>query len=133
MITVKVKNGFPHIGDRLCSYETAKIRSMIQEFAEVNSEFILPIKYSFVVTELNGFAKIIKTKSKLKKESISDLKSKLKKLQDFKDYVHKRLDEAGVEKEPNGEHSKHGCRIGDRLDIVLSGNFSPPLSPSNNS
>lgn len=40
-------------------------------------------------------------------------------LQDFKDYVHKRLDDAGVEKYPNGEHSKHGCRIGDRLDIVL--------------
>lgn len=43
----------------------------------------------------------------------------IEKLQAFKDYVHKRLDDAGVEKEPDGEHSKHGCRIGDRLDIVL--------------
>jgi hypothetical protein len=42
------------------------------------------------------------------------------KLQAFKDYVHKRLDDAGIEKEPKGEHSEHGCRIGDRLDIVLS-------------
>lgn len=42
------------------------------------------------------------------------------KLQDFKDYVHKRLDDAGIEKEPKGEHSQHGCRIGDRLDIVLN-------------
>lgn len=41
------------------------------------------------------------------------------KLQAFKDYVHKRLDDARIEKEPNGEHSKHGCRIGDRLDIAL--------------
>ena len=43
----------------------------------------------------------------------------IEKLSAFKSYVHNRLDEAGVEKEPNGEHSKHGCRIGDRLDIVL--------------
>lgn len=42
------------------------------------------------------------------------------KLQAFKDYVHKRLDEAGIPKEPNGEHSKAGCRVGDRLDIVLA-------------
>jgi len=38
----------------------------------------------------------------------------------FKEYVHKRLDDAGIEKNPDGEHSKHGCRIGDRLDIVLT-------------
>lgn len=44
----------------------------------------------------------------------------IKSLQAFKDYVHKRLDEAGIEKNPNGEHSKKGCRVGDRLDIVLS-------------
>lgn len=44
------------------------------------------------------------------------------KLQAFKDYVHKRLDDAGIEKEPNGEHSKHGCRIGDRLDLVFREN-----------
>lgn len=37
----------------------------------------------------------------------------------FKDYVHSRLDDAGVEENPSGEHSKKGCRIGDRLDIVL--------------
>lgn len=46
------------------------------------------------------------------------------KLQAFKDYVHKRLDEAGVEKEPGGVHSKAGCRIGDRLDIVLQSNMN---------
>ena len=46
----------------------------------------------------------------------------IEKLQAFKDYVHKRLDDAGIEKEPNGEHSEHGCRIGDRLDIVLKQN-----------
>lgn len=40
-------------------------------------------------------------------------------LKAFKAYVHKRLDDAGIEKNPDGEHSKYGCRIGDRLDIVL--------------
>lgn len=51
---------------------------------------------------------------------IGELKEKVEKLQAFKDYVHQRLDDAGVEKEPNGEHSEHGCRIGDRLDLVLN-------------
>jgi hypothetical protein len=60
MIKVEVKNGLPYIEGRLCSYETNKIRSKIQEFAEVNKEFALPNKYTFVVTEVNGFAKIIK-------------------------------------------------------------------------
>lgn len=51
------------------------------------------------------------------------MENKAEKLQAFKDYVHKRLDEAGIEKEPDGEHSKAGCRIGDRLDIVLSDDY----------
>lgn len=59
-IKVIVKDGLPHIDGRLCSYETKKIRSKIQEFAEVNNEFILPKKYTYVITELNGFAKIVK-------------------------------------------------------------------------
>lgn len=41
-------------------------------------------------------------------------------LQRFKDYVHKRLDDAGIPTHPEGEHSKHGCRIGDRMDIALN-------------
>lgn len=40
-------------------------------------------------------------------------------LQRFKDYVHGRLDAAGVPTHPNGPHSAEGCRIGDRLDIAL--------------
>lgn len=46
--------------------------------------------------------------------------AKAKALQDFKDYVHKRLDDAGIEKDPESEHKAAGCRIGGRLDIVLS-------------
>lgn len=55
--------------------------------------------------------------------TIKLLQEKVKKLQAFKDYVHQRLDEAGIEKEPNGEHSKSGCRIGDRLDLVLNDDY----------
>lgn len=38
----------------------------------------------------------------------------------FKSYVHRHLDEAGVPTHPNGPHSKEGCRIGDRLDILIA-------------
>lgn len=38
-----------------------------------------------------------------------------------KDFVHHRLDQAGIDPNPNGPHSKEGCRIGDRLDIALAG------------
>lgn len=41
-------------------------------------------------------------------------------LQAFKDYVHRRLDEAGIPTHPDGPHSRSGCRIGDRLDLVLT-------------
>ena len=47
-------------------------------------------------------------------------KAKAERLKDFKDFVHGRLDEAGIPTHPDGEHSKAGCRIGDRLDIALS-------------
>lgn len=41
-------------------------------------------------------------------------------LERFKAYVHQRLDEAGIPTHPDGEHSKAGCRIGDRLDLALA-------------
>ena len=43
----------------------------------------------------------------------------LGKLQAFKDYVHKRLDDAGVPIDPDSPHKAAGCRIGGRLDFVL--------------
>lgn len=49
------------------------------------------------------------------------LEAEVTALQAFKDYVHERLDQAGIPTHPDGEHSKAGCRIGDRLDIALSG------------
>ncbi len=49
-------------------------------------------------------------------------------LQAFKDYVHKRLDDAGIAKDPESPHKKAGCRIGGRLDIVLK-QFEQPVEP----
>lgn len=47
------------------------------------------------------------------------------KLRDFKAYVHERLDRAGVPKDPPGEHSDAGCRVGQRLDLVLGDVTAP--------
>lgn len=37
----------------------------------------------------------------------------------FKAYVHQRLDQGGIPTHPEGEHSAAGCRVGDRLDILV--------------
>jgi hypothetical protein len=42
------------------------------------------------------------------------------KLQRFKDYVHARLDAAGVTVDPESTHKAEGCRIGGRLDEVFA-------------
>lgn len=51
---------------------------------------------------------------------ITALEAEKAALQAFKDYVHQRLDEAGIPTHPDGEHSKAGCRVGDRLDLALA-------------
>lgn len=51
---------------------------------------------------------------------LSEAQAAREALQAFKEYVHKRLDDAGIPTHPNGEHSAAGCRIGDRLDIVFA-------------
>jgi hypothetical protein len=60
MILVEVRNGSPFIDGKRCSFGTKKIRKIILSFSEVNSTFTLPKKYTYVVTEINQFAKIIK-------------------------------------------------------------------------
>ena len=47
------------------------------------------------------------------------------KLLAFKAFVHDRLTAAGVPTHPDGPHSRQGCRIGDRLDLVLGAD--PPV------
>lgn len=53
---------------------------------------------------------------------LSEANKEVQKLQAFKNYVHKRLDDAGIEKDPESAHKEAGCRIGGRLDIVLEAN-----------
>jgi hypothetical protein len=40
---------------------------------------------------------------------------------EFKKYVHKRLDDAGIPVDPESPHKAAGCRVGGRLDWFLSG------------
>lgn len=53
-------------------------------------------------------------------KEITALRAERDKLQRFKEYVHRRLDEAGVPTDPESSHKAEGCRIGGRLDIVLA-------------
>jgi hypothetical protein len=52
---------------------------------------------------------------------LAELAVKLvERLEAFKAYVHRRLDEAGVPADPDSPHRAEGCRIGGRLDLVLA-------------
>ena len=53
--------------------------------------------------------------------AIHELRTEVERLKAFKRYVHKRLDIAGVPADPPGEHREAGCRIGQRLDLLLNG------------
>lgn len=51
---------------------------------------------------------------------IDDLTAERDKLLAFKEYVHRRLDEAAVAADPESPHRAEGCRIGGRLDPVFA-------------
>lgn len=51
---------------------------------------------------------------------LETLREQVAKLQKFKDYVHARLDAAGVPVDPESSHKAEGCRIGGRLDVVFA-------------
>lgn len=52
----------------------------------------------------------------------------LEKLREFKNYVHKRLDEIGVPRDPEpANNAKHGCRIEGRLNF-LQKMIEPPVT-----
>jgi hypothetical protein len=53
-------------------------------------------------------------------EENAALRAQVESLAEFKAYVHRRLDEAGVPTDPDSPHKAEGCRIGGRLDIVLA-------------
>ncbi len=52
---------------------------------------------------------------------VRELEAQATKLQTFKDWVHAYLDAQGVPKEfPDGPHSREGCRVGDRMDWLVT-------------
>lgn len=51
---------------------------------------------------------------------VTELVAERDALQRFKDYVHARLDAAGVPVDPDSPHKAEGCRIGGRLDVLFS-------------
>lgn len=53
-------------------------------------------------------------------EDYDRLFAEAEKLQAFKDWVHKYLDDHGVPASPPGPHGAEGCRIGDRLDWLFA-------------
>lgn len=48
-------------------------------------------------------------------------------LRAFKEYVHARLDAAGIPADPESPHKAQGCRVGGRLDIALAGRAADRL------
>lgn len=50
---------------------------------------------------------------------IAEVEAERDKLQRFKDYVHARLDAAGVSTDPDSPHRAEGCRIGGRMDELI--------------
>lgn len=75
-ILVEVIDGFTTIDGKICSYDTEEIRGEILSYSQVNKSFNLPRKYHYVVTPVNGFAKIIR-KAKPDKELSAEEKAKL--------------------------------------------------------
>ena len=53
-------------------------------------------------------------------ENVVALEKQVEELQAFKDFVHERLDRAGVPTHTPGPHFNAGCRIGRRLDWLLA-------------
>lgn len=53
----------------------------------------------------------------------------IRRLQEFKLYVHKRLDDAGIPSDPPGAHHDNGCRVGQRLDILVARAEALPTAP----
>ena len=99
--------------------ENEQLRAQVKEWAceSCNMVFPGPPKKGFASVQcLYCLGRTMPKETLLRRRAEAERDA----LQRFKDFVHKRLDDAGIEKNPDGPHSKQGCRIGDRLNIVLS-------------
>lgn len=66
---------------------------------------------------MDGWEKADKDNQALRAR-VAELEAEVEKLQAFKDYTHKRMDELGVPQEVPSPHTDAGCRIGGRFDWV---------------
>lgn len=91
------------------------------ELHRVNSDLIEQRRASDAVCvdlskKIDSLENLVLTRS----QELADQDERINALQKFKEYVHERLDYAGVPLDPGGPHSANGCRVGDRLDMVLA-------------
>lgn len=67
-----------------------------------------------------GVAKLPEFADAALRAELARLGRRVAELEAFKSYVHQRLDEAGIPANPQPpKHALAGCRIGDRLDVVI--------------
>ncbi len=86
-------------------------------------------KYTIIQNEV-GHVRVLRYGEEWREgdKLILALAHEVEKLQAFKDFVHKRLDDAGIPVDPPSVHRDHGCRIGGRLDLVLGA--TPACAPT---
>lgn len=82
------------------------VNSWVECEEEINGEWV---KYDDHAAELAAL-----------RAELASASERADKLQAFKDYVHQRLDDAGIPSDPDSPHKAAGCRIGGRLDVVLA-------------
>jgi len=70
--------------------------------------------------ETAEFIVSLKGRAETLESELATVTAERDKLQAFKDYVHQRLDDAGVDVDPDSPHKAAGCRIGGRLDEVFT-------------
>lgn len=109
-----------HMGE-LLKAEVAKQEGLIKERDEVRA-LLAKFEACAAVRTYGGFDIMQWRQRALDAEKISfDAQHLLDCLQRFKKYVHKRLDDAGIEADPEPEKNKeHGCRVEGRLNKVLN-------------
>lgn len=104
--------------------------------AEVRAAAFSSEKLGEIITSLNSATRAalearIAERERALVEECGRLRAQVEKLQAFKEYVHGRLDRAGVPRDPESSHRSQGCRIGGRLDWTLraAGLQQPEIEP----
>jgi hypothetical protein len=98
--------------------DVARLDALLMECLVATRYFINGTQDKLTEAGQNGVPRAVRDRiAELVRERDAAV-AKAEKLQAFKDFVHRRFDEIGITKEPNGKHSAEGCRVGDRIDEV---------------